>query len=88
VAVVSAEPDFARRLNVAGALRGAGLAVRPDGSARKLGRQLESASKAGARYAVIVDQLAGGGVILRDLRGGEQSETALDEVAAVIRGQR
>jgi histidyl-tRNA synthetase len=88
VAVVSAEPDFARRLNVAGALRAAGLAVRPDGSARKLGRQLESASKAGARYSVIVDQLAGGAVILRDLRTGEQAETALDNVAAVIRGQR
>ena len=88
VAVVSAEPDFARRLNVAGELRAAGLAVRPDGSARKLGRQLESAAKAGARYAVIVDQLADGGVILRDLGSGEQAETALDGVAAVILSQR
>ena len=88
VAVVSAEPDFAHRLKVAGKLRAAGLAVRPDGSARKLGRQLESAAKAGARYAVIVDQLASGGVILRDLGSGEQADTALDGVAAVIRGQR
>jgi histidyl-tRNA synthetase len=85
VAVVSAEPDFARRLDVAGELRKAGLAVRPDGSPRKLGRQLESAAKAGARYAVIVDQLAGGGVILRDLGSGEQAETALDDVPAAIR---
>ena len=88
VAVVSAEPDFAGRLHVAGELRAAGLAVRPDGSARKLGRQLESAAKAGARYAVIVGQPASGGVILRDLRSGEQAETALDGVAAVILSQR
>ena len=27
-------------------------------------------------------------VFVRDLRSGEQSETALDDVAAVIRGQR
>jgi histidyl-tRNA synthetase len=85
VAIVSSEPDFARRLHVAGRLREAGLAVRPDGSPRKLGRQLESASKAGARYAVIVDELAGGSVILRDLGSGEQSEMLPDDVAARIR---
>jgi histidyl-tRNA synthetase len=85
VAVVSAEPGFARRLEVAGRLRDAGLAVRPDGSPRKLGRQLESAAKAGARYAVIVgEELANVRVILRDLRSGEQSEIAAEEVAARV----
>ncbi|MDP9243464.1 MAG: histidine--tRNA ligase, partial [Chloroflexota bacterium] len=89
VAVVSAEPDFARRLDVAGELRKVGLAVRPDGSPRKLGRQLESAAKAGARYAVIVgEEIVSGMVILRDLRTGEQNEMALDGVAALIGSQR
>jgi histidyl-tRNA synthetase len=89
VAVVSAEADFARRLEVAGRLRDARLAVRPDGSPRKLGRQLESAAKAGARYAVIVgEEIVSGRVILRDLRSGEQNEMALDGVAALIGSQR
>jgi histidyl-tRNA synthetase len=89
VAVVSAEADFARRLEVAGRLRDARLAVRPDGSPRKLGRQLESAAKAGARYAVIVgEEIVSGRVILRDLRSGEQNEMALDGVAALIGSRR
>ena len=71
-------------VEVAGRLRDAGLRVRPDGSSRKLGRQLESAAKAGARFAVIVgpDRAS---VILRDLLKGEQSEVALDELAARVR---
>jgi histidyl-tRNA synthetase len=84
VAIVSSEADFARRLEIAGRLRDAGLRVRPDGSSRKLGRQLESAAKAGARFAVIVGAdpaLA----ILRDLQKGEQSEVALDELQDRIR---
>ncbi|HTI29039.1 MAG TPA: histidine--tRNA ligase [Methylomirabilota bacterium] len=86
VAVVGADPDaLASRLRVAATLREAGLRVRADGSARKLGRQLESASKAGARYAVLVDPaLAGGTVILRDLDAAEQRELPLSEVAAAI----
>ena len=84
IAILSSEADFARRLEVAGRLRDAGLRVRPDGSSRKLGRQLESAAKAGARFAVIVgpDRAS---VILRDLLKGEQSEVALDELAARVR---
>ena len=83
VAVVGAEPEaFADRLRVAAVLRTAGLRVRADGSARKLGRQLESANKVGARWAVIVgDELRRGSVILRDLETGDQSELPLDEVA-------
>jgi histidyl-tRNA synthetase len=86
VAVVGADPDaLAARLRVAAALRDAGVRVRADGSGRKLGRQLESASKAGARYAVLVDPgLAEGTVILRDLDAGEQRELPLTEVAATI----
>jgi histidyl-tRNA synthetase len=86
VAVVGADPDaLAPRLAAASSLREAGLRVRVDGSARKLGRQLESAAKLGARYAVLLDpQLTEGRVILRDLDAGEQREIPLDEVAAAI----
>jgi histidyl-tRNA synthetase len=87
VAIVSADPDaLSARLRVAVTLRDAGLAVRPDGSSRKLGRQLESAAKAGARWAVILgEELELGSVILRDLEAGEQREVALSEVAENIR---
>ena len=82
VAVVgTASDDQAERLKVASRLRDAGLAVRPDGSDRKLGKQLESASKAGAGWAVIVgEELARDAVVLRDLAAGEQRELALDQV--------
>ncbi len=81
VAVVSSEPDFARRLEVAGLLRDAGLRVRPDGSPRKLGKQLESAAKAGARWAVLL----GEEVTLRDLAAGEQRATAVEAIPDAIR---
>jgi histidyl-tRNA synthetase len=86
VAVLAADPDaMGPRLHVARTLREAGLRVRPDTSARKLGRQLESAVKLGARYAVIVDpQLNEGRVILRDLDASEQREIPLGEVAAAL----
>jgi histidyl-tRNA synthetase len=84
--VVGADPDaLAPRLAAAGTLRRAGLRVRADGSARKLGRQLESAAKLGASYAVLIDpQLTPGTVILRDLSASEQREIRLDEVSGAI----
>ena len=66
-----------------GTLREAGLRVRADGTPRKLGKQLESAAKLGARYAVIVGA-ATDRVILRDLEASEQREMPLAEVAAAI----
>ena len=88
VAVVSADPEaFAERLRVVSVLREAGLRVRPDGSSRKLGKQLESAAKAGAGWAVIVGQeLDAGRVVLRDLAAGEQRETLLRDVATQVGG--
>jgi histidyl-tRNA synthetase len=83
VAVVSALPALEPRMQVAQALREAGVRVRADGSARKLGRQLESAAKLGARWAVIVSA-AIDRVILRDLEASEQREIPLAEVAAAI----
>lgn len=81
IAVVGAEPAFAERLRVAGRLRDAGLRVRPDGSSRKLGKQLESAAKHGARWAVIA---GGEALVLRDLVAGEQRETTLEEVVTAV----
>jgi histidyl-tRNA synthetase len=87
VAVVGATDDLAARLAAAVSLRNAGLRVRPDGSRRKLGKQLESAAKAGAGWAVIVgDEGARGAVVLRDLAAGEQRELPLDQVAATVDG--
>jgi histidyl-tRNA synthetase len=86
VAVVAAEPGaMVERLRVASVLREAGLRVRPDGSARRLGKQLESAGKAGARWAVIVgDELERQAVVLKDLATGEQDEAPLAGVAERI----
>jgi histidyl-tRNA synthetase len=86
VAIVSGDPEgLEPRLRVAGTLREAGLRVRPDGSSRKLGRQLEAASKVGARWAVIVgEELERGSVVLRDLSRGEQRELPLADVPGAI----
>jgi histidyl-tRNA synthetase len=68
---------------VAATLRDAGLAVRPDGSTRKLGKQLESAAKAGARWAVIIGE--GQTVALKDLDSGEQRDNlALEDIASAV----
>jgi histidyl-tRNA synthetase len=86
IAVVSADPSALEpRLRVAGQLRESGLRVRVDGSDRKLGRQLESAAKVGARWAVIIgEELERGAVVLRDLASGNQQEAALDSVPGHI----
>jgi histidyl-tRNA synthetase len=87
VAVVGTGDDHADRLMVAGRLRDAGLSVRPDGSSRKLGKQLEAATKAGATWAVIVgDELGEDRVGLKDLAVGEQVTVGVDEVAERISG--
>jgi histidyl-tRNA synthetase len=85
--VVGADPaDTAGRLAVATRLRAAGLAVRADLSHRKLGRQLESAVRDGAHYAVILgDELASGDVQLRDLDAASQKLVALDALEALLR---
>ena len=86
VAVVSVDPEaFGARLRVASVLRDAGLRVRPDGSSRKLGKQLESAAKAGARWAVILgDALTLDAVALKDLDSGQQREVPLAQVRALV----
>jgi histidyl-tRNA synthetase len=85
--VVGAEPEAtAERLKVATMLRGEGLAIGVDLMPRKLGRQLESAVKAGARFAVIVgDELADGNIVLRDLDAASQKPVALAGLPALLR---
>jgi histidyl-tRNA synthetase len=87
VGVLGLTDDLADRYRVAGALRAAGIAARVDGTTRKLGKQLESAAKAGAAWAAIVgDELAEGRVGLKDLASGTQESVALDELVARLSG--
>ena len=75
--VVSADPAATvDRLRVATDLRAAGLRARADLTPRKLGRQLEAASRDGAHFAVILGADAGGGVQLKDLKAGTQRVVA------------
>ena len=56
---------------------------------RKLGRQLESAARDGAHFAVIVgDELANGQVQLRDLPAATQKAVHLDDLARELRAPR
>ncbi len=84
--VVGADPDdTAARLKVATDLRAAGIAARAELARRKLGRQLEAASRDQAHFAVIVgDELAAGEVGLRDLPAGTQKVVALADLAREI----
>jgi histidyl-tRNA synthetase len=81
--VVGADPeDTAARLRVATDLRAARLRVRADLGRRKLGRQLESAGRDGAHFAIILgDELAAGQVQVRDLLAGSQRTVAIDDLA-------
>ena len=85
--VVGAEPEAtAERLRIATELRGEGLAIGVDLAPRKLGRQLEAAVKAGARFAVIVgDELADGNIVLRDLGAASQKPVPLADLPALLR---
>jgi histidyl-tRNA synthetase len=84
--VVGADPaDTAARLKVASMLRGEGLSVRVELAHRKLGRQLESASREHAHFAVIIgDELADGNVQLKDLQAGTQGLVPLEELAKTL----
>jgi len=84
--VVGADPDdTVTRLQVVTQLREAGIASRAELGRRKLGKQLESAARDGAHFAVILgDELVGGDVGLRDLSAGTQKVVALADLAREI----
>jgi histidyl-tRNA synthetase len=81
--IVGADPaDTVARLRIASMLRAEGLSVRAELSPRKLGRQLESASREHAHFAVIIgDELADGHVQLKDLEAGTQHLVPLEALA-------
>jgi histidyl-tRNA synthetase len=84
--VVGADPaDTLTRLRVATLLRAAGVSARAELGQRKLGKQLESASREGAHLAVICgDELSAGQVLVRDLQAGTQRPVSLDELAREV----
>ena len=81
--VVGADPeDTVVRLQLATELRGAGIATRPDLTARRLGKQLDGAAKAGAHFAVICgDELESGHVQVKDLKAGTQRQVDVTELS-------
>jgi histidyl-tRNA synthetase len=81
--VVGANPeDTATRLRIATELRAAGIPARAELAVRRLGRQMETASREGAHFAVIVgDELREGQVQLRDLEAGTQRPVHVEELA-------
>ena len=84
--VVGADPgDVITRLRIATDLRAAGIAARAELGPRKLGKQLESAAKERAHFAVIVgDELKAGEVQLRDLPAGTQKVVPLAGLAVEV----
>jgi histidyl-tRNA synthetase len=85
VAAAEGPPDTVSRLRVAGLLRAEGLRVRAELAQRKLGRQLETASRDRAHFAVIIgDELAGGDVQLKDLEAGTQRLVPLADLARYL----
>ncbi|HEX5590997.1 MAG TPA: histidine--tRNA ligase [Candidatus Limnocylindrales bacterium] len=85
--VVSADPeDTLSRLRVATELRAAGLRARADLGHRKLGRQLEAASRDGAHFAVILgEELGEGHAGLRDLEAGTQRLVPVADLARELK---
>ncbi|MEO8230131.1 MAG: histidine--tRNA ligase [Chloroflexota bacterium] len=81
--VVGVDPaGTVERLQLATSLRAAGLRVRAELGQRKLGRQLEAASKEGAHFAVILgDEGIVGPVQLRDLQAGSQRAVAVADLS-------
>ena len=58
------------------------MAARADLGSRKLGKQLESAAREGAHFAVICgDEMDGGHVVVRDLNAGTQRPVATADLA-------
>ena len=85
--VVGADPAAtSERLRIATLLRAEGLRARADLGVRKLGRQLEGASRDGAHFAIIVgDELAAGDVQLKDLQAGTQRVVPLVDLVRELK---
>src|SRR3954465_2704914 len=81
--VVGADPAATvERIRIATILRAAGVPARAELGQRKLGKQLESASRDRAHFAVIVgDELADGHVQLKAPEAGRQKVVGIDDLA-------
>jgi len=88
--VVGADPAAtADRLRIATVLRAAGIPARAELGLRKLGKQLESAAKERAHFAVILgDELADGQVQLKDLEAGSQKLVAVADLVRELERAR
>jgi histidyl-tRNA synthetase len=88
--VVGADPAAtADRLRIATVLRAAGIPARAELGQRKLGKQLESAAKERAHFAVILgDELADGQVQLKDLEAGSQKLVAVADLVRELERAR
>ncbi len=84
---VFSDDQSALAIEVAKGLRTAGLRVELDLAGGKLGKQLERASKRGARLAVLMgpDEAAAGQAVLKDLRDGAQQTVAQANLSATAR---
>ncbi len=84
--VVGADPDdTVGRLRIATELRAAGIPARSELGRRKLGKQLESAAREGAHFAIILgDELTAGDVQVRDLPAGTQKLVPVADLAREI----
>jgi histidyl-tRNA synthetase len=84
--VVGADPDdTVTRLRIATDLRAAGILARAELGRRKLGKQLESAAREHAHFAVIIgDELDTGDVQLKDLPAGTQKLVAVADLAREV----
>ncbi len=84
--VVGADPDdTVGRLRIATELRAAGIPARAELGRRKLGKQLEAASRDKAHFAIILgDELATGDVQVRDLPAGTQKVVAVADLVHEI----
>ncbi len=84
------EKAFAHAAALARELRGRGHAVELQPEALKLRRALETASKQGALFALIVgeNEMATGRYPLRDLGRGEQKEMSREEILAALEERR
>lgn len=84
---VFAETEATTAIELARALRAAGVRAEIDLAGGKLGKQLERASKRGARLALLIgpDEMAARQAVLKDLRDGTQQTVAQADLPAAAR---
>jgi histidyl-tRNA synthetase len=82
VVFVGRRPDQSYAGGLARALRQAGIVCELEVLGREVGRQLKSASKTGAAFALMVDRP--GEAFLKDLNTGEQQTLPIGDYAAVV----